>query len=479
MTRNQSKMMITFDEDEQTAQDYSVQIHNPPGDAHDPNEWMEFFAQFDATVTCISICVNNDILVKALVERRERYLQLSRKLPYGTALDDNTVSLIAARCEKNRNGLTYLIATILHPFHISLDVGALYHRIVVLTSRIRGLCQLENQVSNVFVTFETEKAQRNVLTALDCGIISARTNNASAFYQASHLFRRRHVLQVSEPEEPSTIRWQDLNANLNKRVRSIIITSIITLALNVFTSWIVQLIDTHFGYLGSSITIAVANIIFPEICKILTKFEPHKSESEYETSLLIKIAFFRFVNTAIVINIIVPFPYYLSTDGNDSLLPLVYTILFADIFISNLAQLTDPVGHFKRHFLGPREINQDFMNKRFQGTVWHLAERYTNMTKVIFHSFYYCTLYPAGLFMCACALFLNYYADKFCVMRVWARAPRIGTSIGRINQTYIMPLTLLAMVVMSSYWWASFPFDNLCGKFISQITFILILFSNG
>merc|ERR1712232_1207986 len=287
-------------------------------------------------------------------------------------------------------------------------------------------------------------------------------NNANAFYQASHLFRRRKVLQVSEPEEPSTIRWQDLNANFSKRVRSIIFTSIITLGLNVFTLYIVTLVDGRFGYRVSAVTIALANIIFPEFCKMITKLEPHKSESEYETSLLVKIAFFRFVNTAIVINIIVPFPYYLSTHNDEALIPLVYTILFADIFISNVALLIDPVGHFKRHFLGPREINQEFMNKRFQGTIWHLAERYTNMTKVIFHGFYYMTLYPAGLFMCACALFINYYVDKFCVMRVWARAPRIGTAIGKINQKYILPLSLLAMIIMSSYWWASFPYDNLC-----------------
>merc|ERR1719469_565528 len=64
--------------------------------------------------------------------------------------------------------------------------------------------------------------------------------------------------------------------------------------------------------------------------------------------------------------------------------------------------------------------------------------------------------------MCAAALLINFYADKFCVMRTWARAPRIGTSIGKINQIYIIPLTLWAMIIMSSYWWASWPFDNLC-----------------
>lgn len=36
---------VAFDEDEQTAQDYSVRIRNPPPDATEPDEWRRFFEQ--------------------------------------------------------------------------------------------------------------------------------------------------------------------------------------------------------------------------------------------------------------------------------------------------------------------------------------------------------------------------------------------------------------------------------------------------
>lgn len=36
---------VQFDEDEQTAQDYSVRITNPPTDATDPDEWRRFFME--------------------------------------------------------------------------------------------------------------------------------------------------------------------------------------------------------------------------------------------------------------------------------------------------------------------------------------------------------------------------------------------------------------------------------------------------
>lgn len=47
-------------------------------------------------------------------------------------------------------------------------------------------------------------------------------------------------------------------------------------------------------------------------------------------------------------------------------------------------------------------------------------------------------------------------------MRTWARAPKVGVAIGQINMSFILPLSVLAMAMLSSYWWAGFPFDNLC-----------------
>jgi len=65
---------VQFDVDEQTAQDYSVKISNPPTDAKDPDEWFRFFNEnfAGAHATVVTIAVDNDLLVRTLVERRER-----------------------------------------------------------------------------------------------------------------------------------------------------------------------------------------------------------------------------------------------------------------------------------------------------------------------------------------------------------------------------------------------------------------------
>ena len=64
--------------------------------------------------------------------------------------------------------------------------------------------------------------------------------------------------------------------------------------------------------------------------------------------------------------------------------------------------------------------------------------------------------------MCAMALFLNIFADRYSLMRTWARSPSLGPSISNFSRRYFFSLAVSAMAVASSYTWASFPYDNLC-----------------
>jgi len=110
------------------------------------------------------------------------------------------------------------------------------------------------------------------------------------------------------------------------------------------------------------------------------------------------------------------------------------------------------------------------------GSTIMLAERYTNMTKIVFHGFYYCTLFPAAFFMSSAALFVNYYVDKFSVMRTWAKTPKAGVAIGKINVLFILPLSVLAMALLSSYWWSGFPYDNLCENEVIENKYVGVHF---
>jgi hypothetical protein len=120
--------------------------------------------------------------------------------------------------------------------------------------------------------------------------------------------------------------------------------------------------------------VSVFNLSFPQLAKYITDFEGHRNESKLQTSLYIKIAAFRWVNTSIVTTVITPFTNTLSP--RPGLISQIAAIFFAEIVTTNVIQLTDIWGHIQRHFLAPRAKTQDAMNRCFRGLEVELAERY-------------------------------------------------------------------------------------------------------
>jgi len=124
--------------------------------------------------------------------------------------------------------------------------------------------------------------------------------------------------------------------------------------------------------------------------------------------------------------------------------------------------LCDFAGQFKRHFIGPRQKNQYAMNNTFKGHAYNLAERYTNVSKLFFLCTWYGVLYPIGYVLAALALSVQYFADKFLLLRTWARRPPTGPHISILSRRVFFPLIFLSFSVISSYHWSGFPYDNLC-----------------
>lgn len=223
-----NKEEVAFDEDEQTTQDYSIQITNPPDDANDPDEWRRFFDENcdGAQVTVCTCAVHNDLLVRTLVERRELMRKILSLQP-GESMNLLDLARESAKIERDRGLVARLLASIIPgiPEH--------YSRVVALKAKVEGLAQLNYPVTNVFVTFETEEDQRHVLQKLTVG--SRKTGDiadkgrASALSDPKYLFRGKRVLSVREPEEPNTIRWQDLNTGYFQRAKELTFTTVLTL----------------------------------------------------------------------------------------------------------------------------------------------------------------------------------------------------------------------------------------------------------
>lgn len=355
-----------------------------------------------------TVGLDNDLLVRSLVERREILEKLKMRLEPGASMDVLNLARIAAEAESKRRAVDYIIA-ILAP-----GLPELFGRLAVLNAKIQGLAQQNYPATNVFVTFETERAQREVLSAYSIGTIPVWRNNVKMLPNSNHLFRGKLVLDCFEADEPSTVRWQDLNEKFKDKLKQVTITTFVTICAIVLVAFIVRLCRDRSAGVGA-FAISIFNALFPMFAKALTNLESHASEGQKQTSLYVKIAGFRWVNTAIVITIITPFTSTLMS-GKDGLLNGVYAIFFAEIVTTNAIQLLDPMGHVNRHFLAPRAKNQEGMNLLMGGALYELAERYTNMTKLLFLAFWYCSIYPMSLFLCAAATFINFFSDRFSLM---------------------------------------------------------------
>jgi len=102
------------------------------------------------------------------------------------------------------------------------------------------------------------------------------------------------------------------------------------------------------------------------------------------------------------------------------------------------------------------------MNSCFQGTVVSLAERYTDFMRILLLVCFYSPIYPSAFMFGAAVLIIQYWMDKFCLVRSWARQAMIGGKLAAFIRTYFFSTLIVIWTVSASYFWSGFSFDNVC-----------------
>jgi len=402
-------------------------------------KWKDFFESHydDVHVTCCTVGLNNAALLQALVTRRELLQRIRFKLPIGTKLDHVSLEKTILEIKKRRNCLQKLAAL------FTSGAPEWFYKMKYMESLIAQLSRKEYKATAVFITFETESAQRKVLASMS---------------NHEYNFRDDYKITVDEAAEPSSVRWQFLDVRKRDKFKIILMTTSATI-FGLVLAAVAVIIMKQRRLSATPFVIAICNQAFPKFALFLTYFEKHGSRDSLEVSLYIKIVVFRWVNTAIVTTIASDFTETLEKDG---LIPGVFSIFIAEILTTNVIQLLDIGGNIKRHFVAPRAQTQEQMNNCMMGVDYYIAERYTNVTKILFLALWYSAIFPATYFLCCIALLINYFSDRFSLMRTWRQIGKIGAHISVISRQIFCTLALLGFAVNGSYLWAGFPFDNLC-----------------
>lgn len=463
---------IRFDEDKITTTDYSVVVLNPPKEAIDPDKWKDFFSQFATggdQVTVVTVALNNELLVRKLLNRRLLRNQLRFKLPAGTDLDDEKAveaAVLEYNWEKEAEKpgciariLGLVLIPILQIFNYFLPPAVLVEKIKKLTQEIKELQEKKYDASKIYVTFETEEGQRTALESLTVGRIDHLMNRTAAVHP-SCLFEGK-ILRVIESTEPNGVRWLDLSYGMKTKLFRRFLTLATTVGMVGLAGLLVSMARQRFGARIAAYLTTTFNSTIPQVIKILMIFEPHNTEGGFQASLYLKITLFRWTLSGFLTQVITPST---STLGNDALdlLPTIDAILFSEVWLTPLLRVSDWYTNIFKHILAPRSKTQEEMNGNFQGTFYNLGERYTDFTKILFVVFFYSALLPSGYFYGFVILTTQYWVDKFCLMRIWGWTPLIGSELAVLSRRFFFSGALIAFAVASSYNWAQLPYDNVC-----------------
>lgn len=309
----------------------------------------------------------------------------------------------------------------------------------------------------VFVTFETEQAQRRCLKALTRGVIPAAFDWRGGL-KDSHVFKGTNVLAVAEAPEVNEVLWEDVDVNFAKRVKEqswTFATAILFIALSIEVSTVLSDLG---GPEAAAGWISVSNIVIPLYLRYQALMnEHHVSLESQQQSLFFKLAAFRWLNSAIVIYMITPFTSTLTART----LTQVQAVLIADALTTPIVRTFDPMDMINKLIVSRFAFTQEKMNSYFLGTIWYPAERYADMTKTCFLALFWAALYPQGLFITSLAFAMAYVLDKFSLLRTWRTPAEVSDSLARKSRAHLA-LAMYCHVVMTMVFFAGFPFDNAC-----------------
>eukprot|EP00612_Vaucheria_litorea_P004378 CAMPEP_0171462724 /NCGR_PEP_ID=MMETSP0945-20130129/6640_1 /TAXON_ID=109269 /ORGANISM="Vaucheria litorea, Strain CCMP2940" /LENGTH=804 /DNA_ID=CAMNT_0011989293 /DNA_START=60 /DNA_END=2474 /DNA_ORIENTATION=- len=442
----QRKMTEKIDMSAQTAQDYSIVVEDPDDDATDPDEWRDFFSDF-GHVVYVTVAINNEELLKILSEKRICMYNIEieaggRNDEYYRALDtDNEMKRIKELNLWQRFAQNYLGA--------STDMVYWHQKLAEIHKKVEKLKNLKYRASKVYVIFDSEHSQRKCLSEMTTGLIPA-TLEKSNHIKDKHKFRGKNVLKIEEPAEPEEINWENQNYKFFYRIKEQSLTFLITVVIVILNAVIIWL-TSKFSTSLPAFFISLSNSILPVVVQAITAYEHHPTDSNFQSSLLMKIITFQWMNTAFIIYIIEPQDELLS----EGFIAQISSILWADAITSPVLLLLDIPGRLNRYILSHFATNQLKMNSYFIGTSWFLAEKYAGAIKTVFVALFYSAIYPAGLYIASLALFINYWVNKYCLLRLWKNPPPMGDFLALLSKVYLALAVLIKLIVslnFYSYW---------------------------
>ncbi|CBJ28310.1 conserved unknown protein [Ectocarpus siliculosus] len=388
----ESVAVESIDTAQQTPQDYSVCIHSPPRapGLSDPDTYYEKF-RVHGEIAFITICLRNGTLLKTVAKKRvlEHKMHALNAQAELAEREENVAGVRMAN--RTTADLKAWQAWLQGKLGLFPTKDYLERALKETSERLRGLTQRHYDPKRVYITYQTEQAQRKCLKAVETERVAvsvarrprmSRTTGLWEEYVAKLTGKEVNqeaviggsVCRIDEAEEPSDVLWENIDASIVQRAATFALSGFLSGAFLAGSFFILRAIFEA-GFIAA-IFVALVNALLPLVIRVLTlTIEQHKSLTQMQASMMFKLVTARAINSAFLLFIITSDEEQLESDT----LTKILSILIADAFTGPLLRLTNLPDLFGRKVIAPKAKTQAEMNVFFQGAPWNLAERYTDM----------------------------------------------------------------------------------------------------
>ena len=309
---------------------------------------------------------------------------------------------------------------------------------------------------SVYAIFEKEDAKAHCVQALNA------EDNWLATCIHGEVHRRRfrgiHCLDVEESSEQSNVLWQNAGVNNKERFFRKILSAIIVLGVLYCCFRLIKLAAvSKYSQYTLLLTITAMDNCLPIVMSTITLLEAAADEDDRQNTLMIKLFLSR-IMTAVF------FPFYVAVPWEETInsenIARIANLQLVSCFVSPFVKLFDPVGFVKRYIFTPLLAKtQAEANIFWSGTPFTLAERYTEVSKIMFVSLFYSVLIPSALFIGGIAFLNLFLIDRYLLLRKNARPPKLDNSMGPTVSKQLAFALFVKMIVsmMFVYGW---PMDE-------------------
>lgn len=462
-----------IDEQEQTAADYAVVVKDPDADAWDPDEWQQFFSQF-GPVKFVTVAVDNHELLSSLAHLRYMEEMLRMESP------DHDLTEQALHQAKHGPLPTEAVMIphlkrLAQKFGVFRDLAYWQRQVYHERKFIETLVQTKTyRVWSIFVMFDTEEAQRRCLRETTAGLFWTALDPMRSVVPEHLRFRGTNTLHIEPAVEPTSVQWKNVGVRWIQRFSQQFMNLVLVAGLMVGVYYFMLELKTRFidgGDTSSTDSSIVTHrrqnqyimayaLCFTDIfgCKVLhyaNFLEQHQTKEREQLSTLNKLLIYRVFNGAIVVYLLMDFTDMLSPSN----LLQIQAILIANLTTTPLLQLLSIFDRVTRWIYGPKAKTQKKLNQYYSGTYWQLAERYTEVTKIVGIALFYKPILPTGVLITSLSLFVNYWIDKFCLLRKWKVPPKYDGLLARSSRYHMLGIAVTSLVMMG-HWYDGWPFDT-------------------